>query len=69
MIPLHKEHIIIAVDPSLLHAVIDLSQYTPDQLLEADRLDIPACPFNETSSDVSPSTSQEDKEVPVRETN
>jgi hypothetical protein len=39
--------------------VIDLSQYSPDQLLEADRLDIiPSCPFNETSSDVSPGPQQ-----------
>lgn len=39
-----------------ISAVIDLSQYTPDQLLEEDRLDvIPSCPFSETLE--TPSTS------------
>lgn len=38
-----------------LYTVIDLSQYSPDQLMETDRLDIiPACPFSEQENSLSP---------------
>ena len=42
---------LVSIHNTFVYAVIDLSQFSPEQLLEPDRLDvIPACPFVETSN-------------------